>query len=155
VKRSGFVMLVGWLFLGLASTIASAAVPLEAIENESGGKSDSLDAPENEASDWPEYDEEFVPYPVRVMLAPGTRVISLPSEKRVDVGEIWSEGAVVQREAFWARVLSDRCALRAALQASRGQSVKQDPICTDKPRFHRPQMQERQRSTSLKPDAAR
>jgi len=45
------------------------------------------------------------------------------------MGEIWTQGAMMQRDAFWQRVLRDRCASREALQIANGDRPDPDPIC--------------------------
>ncbi len=62
-------------------------------------------------------------------MPPGTVVWSLESEDTVAVAEIWSAGAAMQRDAFWSRILRDRCAMREALQVANGGTPVPDDIC--------------------------
>ena len=75
------------------------------------------------ALDWPEYDI----FP----MANGAKEYSLRSEMvgTARLGETWSQGAVTQRDAFWARVLRDRCAAREALQIANGGKAEPDGVC--------------------------
>jgi len=83
------------------------------------------------ALEWPPYDREALQQTAPVPLATGTVIYSLQSEERIDpMGlEIWSRGAVAQRDAFWQRVLRDRCAAREALQIANGGKATPDGIC--------------------------
>jgi hypothetical protein len=68
-----------------------------------------------------------------IVLPPGAQGISLPVERDFPVAEVWSSGAVEQRDAFWQRVLRDRCAAREALQVANGGQADPDPICRAAP----------------------
>ena len=79
--------------------------------------------PAVEALDWPEYDRSFLPG--------GGVEYSLPSETadNVTFGDTWSLGAAQQRNAFWQRVLRDRCVMREVLQIANGEKPQPDGIC--------------------------
>jgi hypothetical protein len=75
------------------------------------------------ALEWPEFDRE--------PLGRGIVGYSLPTETPATtvVGDVWSRGAAQQRDAFWQRVLRDRCAAREALQVANGGKPDPDPVC--------------------------
>jgi hypothetical protein len=75
------------------------------------------------ALDWPEFDRE--------QMGRGIVGYTLPSETSATavVAEIWTRGAAQQRDAFWQRILRDRCAAREALQVANGGKAKPDGVC--------------------------
>jgi len=83
------------------------------------------------ALEWPAYDREALQQTMPALLAPGTVIYSLQTETRIDpMGmEVWSRGAIAQRDQFWQRVLRDRCAAREALQVANGGKATPDGIC--------------------------
>mgnify|MGYP001608381396 CR=1 FL=1 len=74
------------------------------------------------ALDWPEYDRAQ---------AGGVTEWSLRTETagRAILGEVWTRGAAEQRDAFWQRILRDRCAAREALQIANGDQPAPDAVC--------------------------
>jgi hypothetical protein len=83
------------------------------------------------ALEWPPYDREALQQTAPAMLATGTVIYSIPREAQIDpMGiEIWSRGAIAQRDAFWLRVLRDRCAARETLQVANGVTPTPDGVC--------------------------
>jgi len=76
-----------------------------------------------DALDWPNYD--------RARVQGGGWEYSLPTETagNVRLGDLWTIGVVQQRDAFWQRVLRDRCIMREVLQVANGEKPKPDGIC--------------------------
>ena len=106
LRWSVVLCLAGWLAAGCATFPAS-----------SGARH-----PVPAALEWPAYDR---------FTSGDVSEWSLPTETSANarMGEIWTQGAVMQRDAFWQRVLRDRCASREALQIANGDSTDPDPIC--------------------------
>lgn len=78
---------------------------------------------------WPAYDREVLPYGAKAILPPGLVAYSLPSEDKAIPSDVWTKGAAEQRDAFWDRVLRDRCAARETLQIANGGKSEPDEIC--------------------------
>jgi hypothetical protein len=115
------------------------------------GSSEALH-PVPAALDWPPYDRETLERTAPVLLAPGTVIYSLASEQQIDpMGlEVWSRGAIAQRDQFWQRVLRDRCGLREAMQVANGGKAEADAICKAEGRGTR---DERRRPSSIIPSS--
>ena len=109
LMSSAGICLAAWLAAGCATFPAS-----------SGARH-----PVPAALEWPAYDR---------FTSGGVTEWSLPTEASANarMGEIWTQGAVMQRDAFWQRVLRDRCAAREALQIANGGAPDPDPVCRAK-----------------------
>ena len=81
------------------------------------------------ALEWPAFDREVLREPASARLPGGTAIYSLPSETAIAPADLWSVGAAQQRDAFWERVLRDRCAMREALQVANGEAPTPDGVC--------------------------
>jgi len=106
LRWSGVICLVALGGLGCARVLGSSAVrhPIPA------------------ALEWPAFD---------VFRSGGVSEWSLPTEtaQTAKARELWTQGAVDLRDAFWQRVLRDRCAAREALQIANGDRPEADPVC--------------------------
>ena len=91
------------------------------------------------ALDWLEFDRFTVDRPARIIVLPGAMEYTVASEDPANpemmtpIGDFWSRAAAQQRDAFWQRVLRDRCAAREALQVANGGKAEPDGVCQGAP----------------------